>query len=117
MNMCSVNNQILTAIRRPISTEKKITPKKAPMHAIKSNLSHFQIRYAPLMSIKLSTAEIMIDARIAFGVYLNKGVISNNVSNTTIDITILDTAVLQPAMKLTADLEKDPAHKTTLFFL
>jgi len=31
-----------TTIKRPISTEMKTTPKKAPMHAIKSNLSIFQ---------------------------------------------------------------------------
>ena len=41
---------------------------------------------------------MMIEERIAFGVYLNSGVINSNVSITTIDITTFDTAVLQPAM-------------------
>jgi hypothetical protein len=50
----------------------------------------------------------MIDPRIAFGVYLNRGVMTNKVRSTTTDITTLDTGVLQPAMKLTAEREKEP---------
>jgi len=50
----------------------------------------------------------MIDPRIAFGVYLNNGVITNKVRSTTIDITTLDTGVRHPAMKLTAEREKEP---------
>lgn len=56
-----------------------------------------------------TTADIMMEANIAFGVYLNSGVITSRVSNTTIDITIFEIAVLQPAMKFTAEREKDPA--------
>lgn len=41
-----VDISILTAIKRPISTDTKITPKKAPIQAIKSNLSIFHIRIA-----------------------------------------------------------------------
>jgi len=41
---------------------------------------------------------MMIEERMAFGVYLNNGVINSNVSITTVDITTFDTAVLQPAM-------------------
>jgi len=37
---------VLTAIRSPISTETKTTPKNAPMQATKSNLSIFQIKIA-----------------------------------------------------------------------
>lgn len=78
--------------------DMKTTPKKAPMHAMKSNLSTFQIVYAASMSIRLSTAEMMMAASTAFGVYLNRGVITSKVSITTIDITMLDTGVQQPAM-------------------
>lgn len=61
------------------------------------------------MSIKPITAHMIIEASIAFGVYLNSGVMTSNVNNTTKDITMLDTAVLQPAMKFTAERENDPA--------
>lgn len=37
---------VLTAIKRPISTDLKTTPKNAPMHAMKSILSTFQMRIA-----------------------------------------------------------------------
>lgn len=89
---------MLTAINRPISTEAKTTPKKAPMHATKSNLSIFHIKIAASMSIRPSTADIMMAARIAFGVYLKRGVMNSNVRNTTPDITMLEAAVWQPAM-------------------
>lgn len=38
--------KILTAIKRPISTDLKITPKNAPMQARKSNLSIFHMSIA-----------------------------------------------------------------------
>jgi hypothetical protein len=50
----------------------------------------------------------MIEPRIAFGVYLNSGVMTNKVRSTTIDIITLDTGVRHPAMKLTAEREKEP---------
>lgn len=50
------------------------------------------------MSIRLITAFMMMAARMAFGVYLKRGVMNSNVSNTTMDITMLETAVWQPAM-------------------
>lgn len=88
----------LTAIKRPISTEAKTTPKKAPMQAMKSNLSIFHIKIAALKSIRPMTADIMIDERMAFGVYLKSGVMNFKVRNTTKDITMLETAVWQPDM-------------------
>lgn len=100
---------MLTAINGPISTEANTTPKKAPIQAMKSSLSIFQMRMAASMSMSPTTADRMMEANIAFGVYLNSGVITSRVSNTTIDITIFETAVLQPAMKFTAEREKDPA--------
>ena len=75
-----------------------MTPKKAPMQATKSNLSTFQIRKAARKSTRLITAEMMIDDMTAFGVYLKRGVITSRVSNTTRDMIILDTGVLQPAI-------------------
>ena len=54
------------------------------------------------------TAQMMIEARMAFGVYLKRGVKNCRVKNTTTDMTILETAVSQPAMKFTADREKEP---------
>ncbi|BAT05369.1 Os08g0406450 [Oryza sativa Japonica Group] len=51
---------------------------------------------------------MIIDPRIAFGVYLKSGVMTNKVRSTTADIMILDTGVWQPAMKLTAEREKEP---------
>lgn len=89
---------IFTAIKRPISTQAKTTPNKAPMQAMKSNLSIFHISNIASMSINPTTADIMMEASMAFGVYLNNGVITSRVSNTTIDITIFDTAVLHPAI-------------------
>ena len=68
------------------------------MHAMKSNLSIFHISNIALMSISPTTADIMMEASIAFGVYLNSGVITSRVSKTTKDITILETAVLHPAI-------------------
>lgn len=100
----------LTATKRPISTEKKTTPRKAPMQATKSNLSIFQIRIAASKSIKPMTAEIMMEERIAFGVYLKRGVRNSNVKSTTMDITMFETAVWHPDMKFTADRENEPAR-------
>lgn len=60
------------------------------------------------------TAEIMMAERIAFGVYLKMGVINSKVRNTTQDMTMLETAVLQPAMKFTAEREKEPARSNML---
>ncbi|KAK5770388.1 hypothetical protein PVK06_046538 [Gossypium arboreum] len=88
----------LTAIKRLISTEEKTTPKKAPIQVTKSNLSIFHVRVSASMSIKLIIAYLMMEESIAFGVYLNNGVMSSNVSSTTEDIMILDVAILHPAM-------------------
>lgn len=93
-----VSDGVLTAINNPISTEMKTTPKKAPMHATKSNLSILNIKIIASMSIRPSTADMIIEARIAFGVYLNSGVMTKSVSKTTHDMTMLETAVLHPAM-------------------
>ena len=98
-----------TAIKRPISTLLKTTPKKAPIQARKSNLSIFHSSIAAGMSTRGNTAAMMIEASTAFGVYLNNRVMSSNVRRTTQDITMLATAVLQPAMKFTAERENDPA--------
>lgn len=84
---------MLTAIRRPISTDTKKTPRKAPKHARKSNLSIFQISHAARRSIKDRTAEMMIAERMQFGVYLNKGVSTNKTTSTTMAIIMLDIAV------------------------
>ena len=93
-----MNIKVLTAIKRPISTVAKTTPRKAPRHATKSNLSIFHIKIAAGTSISPTTADIMMAARIAFGVYLKRGVMNSKVRNTTQDIMILETAVSQPAM-------------------
>lgn len=74
-----------------------MTPKKAPMHARKSNLSIFQRRIAARISIRLITTAMIIAASTAFEVYLNSDVITNIVNNNTMDISMFDTAVLQPA--------------------
>lgn len=89
---------LYTAINRPISTDAKITPKKAPMQATKSNLSIFHMRIAAWKSIRLITADIMMAARMAFGVYLKRGVMNCKVRKTTTDIMMLETADWQPAM-------------------
>jgi hypothetical protein len=60
------------------------------------------------------TAEMMMEARMAFGVYLKRGVMNCSVKNTTTDITIFETAVWQPAMEFTADREKEPVLKKTM---
>ncbi|KAG9145412.1 hypothetical protein Leryth_022909 [Lithospermum erythrorhizon] len=108
---CSREHLKLITIKRPISTDTKTTPKKAPMQATKSDLSIFHMRIIASKSISPRTADIMMDAKMAFGVYLNNGVMISKVSSTTIDMTMLETAELHPAMKFTADLEKDPAKK------
>jgi len=58
--------------------------------------------------MRLMTAEMMMAERMAFGVYLKSGVMNSRVKNTTTDITMLETAVWQPAMKFTAEREKEP---------
>lgn len=75
-----------------------MTPRKAPIQATKSNLSIFHINFAACNSTRLITADIMIADRIAFGVYLKSGVMKTKVKSTTMDITMLETAVWQPAM-------------------
>ena len=62
------------------------------------------------------TAEMMIVARMAFGVYLKRGVRNCKVKNTTTDMTILDTAVSQPDMKFTAEREKEPVDIKRLVY-
>ena len=99
-----------TEIRRPISTFMKITPKKAPMQATKSNLSIFHSRTTSSMFTRFITAAIIIAASTAFGVYLNSGAMTSRVSNTTIDMMMFDTAVSQPAIKFTGERENDPAQ-------
>ena len=89
---------ILTAIKRPVSTLSNTTPKNAPTQATKSNLSIFHIKYAASKSTRPITADIMIAESTAFGVYLKRGVINCKVKNTTIDITMFETAVWQPDM-------------------
>jgi len=49
-----------------------------------------------------------MEERMALGVYLNSGVINSSVRSTITDITMLDAAVLQPAMQFTADRPKPP---------
>lgn len=56
------------------------------------------------------TAEMMMEERMAFGVYSKRGVRKRRVRSTTMDITMFDTAVWHPAMKFTADLENEPAN-------
>lgn len=80
------------------------------MHATKSNLSIFHNKVAAPMSIRPITAFIIMEARMAFGVYLKRGVMNSKVRNTTQDIIMLETAVSQPAMKFTADRENEPAN-------
>lgn len=92
-----LTKEMQTATRRPISTETKKTPKKAPKVARKSNLSIFHISHAALKSTKEMTAEMMMAARMVFGVYLNKGVSATSVMSTTMAMTMLDMAVLTPA--------------------
>lgn len=97
----------------PISTLEKTTPKKSPMQATKSNLSNLPyIRTAASISIRPTIANIMIADITALGVYLNSGVIRTRVRSTTQDITMLETAVLQPAKTFTAVREKGPANKS-----
>ena len=59
---------------------------------------------------------MMIVARMTFGVYLKRGVRNCKVKNTTTDMTILDTAVSQPAMKFTAEREKEPVDSKRLVY-
>ncbi|KAK7850054.1 hypothetical protein CFP56_001640 [Quercus suber] len=86
----------------------------SPIFFVNSDACSFSVTIAPGsiaagMSTRGNTAAIMIEASTAFGVYLNNGVMSSNVRRTTQDITMLATAVLQPAMKFTAERENDPA--------
>ncbi|RYR35669.1 hypothetical protein Ahy_A10g050798 [Arachis hypogaea] len=98
-----------TAIIRAYSRFMNMTPKKAPMQAMKSNLSIFHIMITAFMFTKFVVAAIMIEESTAFGVYLNTGVNNVSTNNTTMDKTMFDAAVSQPAMLFTADREKDPA--------
>ena len=59
---------------------------------------------------------MMIAERMQFGVYLNKGVSTNKTTSTTIAIMMFDIAVNTPALKLTADLENEPAITCPHFF-
>lgn len=68
------------------------------MQAKKSHLSTFQIIIIASTSIRPITADIMMDARMAFGVYLNSGVRTSRTINTMKDITMFETALQQPAM-------------------
>ncbi len=90
--------------------EMNKTPKKAPNIATKSNLSTFQMRYAALKLINEITAAMMTDARMVLGVYLNSGVRAFKTTITTSAITMFDTVVYAPALKFTADLEKEPGE-------
>lgn len=78
--------------------DTKKTPKKAPKHARKSNLSIFQISQAAFRSMREVTAEIMTAERMQLGVYLNNGVSATNVMSTTMAMTMLDMAVNTPAL-------------------
>ena len=62
------------------------------------------------------TAEMMIVARMTFGVYLKRGVRNCKVKNTTTNMTKLDTTVSQPTMKFTAEREKEPVDSKTLVY-
>lgn len=68
------------------------------MQAMKSNLSIFHIKTTASKSIRPSTADMMMAERMAFGVYLKRGVRNSKVRKTTQDIMILETAVWQPDM-------------------
>ena len=61
--------------------------------------------------MRLMTADMMMAARMALGVYLKRGVMNCRVKKTTQDITILEAAVWQPAMKFTADRENEPERQ------
>lgn len=68
------------------------------MQATKSNLSIFHMRIMASWSNRPTTADMMMEASIALGVYLKSGVITSRVRSTTQDITMFETAVLHPAM-------------------
>ena len=53
-------------------------------------------------------ATMMIADRATRGVYLKRGAKNNSTTMMHIDMTTFDIAVLHPAWKLTADLEKGP---------
>uniref|UniRef100_A0A2P2QNW7 Uncharacterized protein n=1 Tax=Rhizophora mucronata TaxID=61149 RepID=A0A2P2QNW7_RHIMU len=55
-----------------------------------------------------TTAVTMMAPNTRFGVYWNRGIRRSNVTITVTDITMLETAVLAPALWLTADREKAP---------
>jgi hypothetical protein len=50
----------------------------------------------------------MMAPNTTFGVYWNRGIRKRSVTITVTDITTLETAVLAPALWLTADREKAP---------
>jgi len=54
------------------------------------------------------TAVTMIAPNTTLGVYWNNGIRKRSVTMTVTDMTTLDTAVLAPALLLTADREKAP---------
>lgn len=58
-----------------------------------------------------ATAVTMIAPNITFGVYWNSGIRKSNVTITATDITMLETAVLAPALWFTADRENEPEHE------
>nr|GLL23851.1 non-specific lipid-transfer protein-like protein At5g64080 [Ipomoea trifida] len=64
-----------------------------------------------------SHGDMMMEARIALGVYLKSGVMSRSVSMTTHDITILDTVVWHPAIYNIGFLSEFPDAKKTLELL
>lgn len=59
-------------------------------------------------------ATVMIADKDTSGVYLKRGAKNNKTSIMQIDMITLDIAVLHPASKLTADLEKGPVRKVRI---
>lgn len=60
-------------------------------------------------------ADRIIDARIAIGVKYKNRVNSSSDKKTVTAMTIFETAVSHPALKLTAVLEKEPVKKKRSF--
>lgn len=93
---------------RPCSTEMKRTPKKAQSMTRKSNLSILHISQAAGTSIRPMTAVTMMAPKMTLGVYWKSGMRKRSVTITVTAMTMLDTALLQPALWFTADLENAP---------
>ena len=74
---------MLTIIKIPYSIDANDTPIKYLMQTCKSNISVLQMRIVVLISIKLKTITIIIEAKIALGLYFKSGVINNSVKRTT----------------------------------